>query len=90
MSDEIIFMPCAEAERFADAAFRAAGVPEKDAKLCAKVLIAADRRGVSSHGIGRITGHYLNRIKNGIQQAVTQVEFVRKSGPPSFRAERLV
>ena len=80
MVDDVIYLPCAEAEKFARAAFFKAGVPEKDAELCAKVLIAADRRGVSSHGIGRITGHYLNRIKNGIQQAVTQVEFVRKSG----------
>ena len=80
MSEETIFMPCAEVERFAAAAFRAAGVPEKDAELCARILIAADRRGVSSHGIGRITGHYLDRIRNGTQQAVTNVEFVRKVG----------
>ena len=80
MAEDVIYMPCADAERFARAAFFKAGVPEKDAQLCAKVLIAADRRGVSSHGIGRITGHYLNRIKNGIQKAVTEVEFVRKSG----------
>ena len=80
MVEDVIYLPCAEAEKFARAAFFKAGVPEKDAQLCAKVLIAADRRGVSSHGIGRITGHYLTRIKNGIQQAVTQVEFVRKSG----------
>ena len=80
MSDAVFYMPCAEAEKFSYAAFHAAGVPEKDARLCAKILIAADRRGVSSHGIGRITGHYITRIKNGIQQAVSNIEFVRKSG----------
>ena len=80
MSEDVVYMPCAEAEKFAYATFRAAGVPEKDARLCAEVLIAADRRGVSSHGIGRITGHYLNRVRIGIQKAVTEIEFVRKSG----------
>ncbi len=60
--------------------FRASGVPAPDAEVCADVLIAADLRGIDSHGIGRLKPFYIDRIRAGVQQPVTQVEFVRK-GP---------
>ena len=30
--------------------FKAYGVPEEDAKICADVLLESDRRGIESHG----------------------------------------
>lgn len=58
--------------------FTGIGVPEKDAKVCADVLIASDKRGIDSHGIGRLKPIYYDRIVHQkIQQPVTDFEIVR-------------
>jgi L-2-hydroxycarboxylate dehydrogenase (NAD+) len=67
-------------ERFMVDVFRGVGVPEEDAVICANVLIAADKRGIDSHGVGRLKPFYYDRIRQGIQEAVTHVEVVRE-GP---------
>jgi LDH2 family malate/lactate/ureidoglycolate dehydrogenase len=55
------------------------GVPEDDARICADVLITSDKRGIDSHGIGRLKTIYYDRIKAGIQNPVTRFEIVRES-----------
>ena len=60
--------------------FMKVGVPEEDAKICADVLITSDKRGIDSHGIGRLKPIYYDRIKLKIQQPVTNFEVV-KDGP---------
>ncbi len=80
MDEKIYYMPCDTVEAFMRDAFVAAGVPAEDAALCANVLISADKRGIDSHGVGRLTSFYLDRIRDGVQQARTNMEFVRK-GP---------
>lgn len=67
-------------EAFMADVFKGQGVPEEDAKVCANVLITADKRGIDSHGIGRLKTIYYNRIKEGIQQPKTNFEIV-KEGP---------
>lgn len=58
--------------------FISIGVPEEDARTCADVLITADRRGIDSHGIGRLKPIYYDRIVHQkIQRPVTQFEVVR-------------
>jgi len=42
------------------------GVPKDEAKVAADVLIAADKRGIDSHGIGRLKPIYCDRINAGI------------------------
>ena len=42
--------------------FKAYGVPEKDAKICADVLLESDRRGIESHGCNRFKPIYIDRI----------------------------
>ncbi len=65
-------------EAFVVDVFKGVGVPDEDARICARVLINADRRGIDSHGVGRLKLIYYDRIfKSGIQQAVTQFEVVR-------------
>ncbi|MCL1988566.1 MAG: Ldh family oxidoreductase [Firmicutes bacterium] len=66
-------------EEFMILAFTAVGVPPEDAKICAAVLIESDKRGIDSHGVGRFKPIYLDRIKEGIQNPVTNVEIVRQS-----------
>ncbi len=74
------WMPFEEAEKFMVRVFRALGVPENDAGICADVLITADKRGIDSHGVGRLKPIYYDRIKDGILNPVTNIEIV-KEGP---------
>ncbi len=45
--------------------FKKLNVSEENASITADVLIAADRRGIASHGVARLR-RYVNGIKNGI------------------------
>ncbi len=65
-------------EAFMVDTFKAIGVPENDARICADVLITSDKRGIDSHGTGRLKSIYYDRIvKQKIQQPVTEIEIVR-------------
>ena len=60
--------------------FTAAGVPEEDASICANVLIESDKRGIDSHGIGRLKPIYIDRIREGIINPITKIDVLRE-GP---------
>jgi LDH2 family malate/lactate/ureidoglycolate dehydrogenase len=77
---DVVWVAFDTMERFAADVFRGLGVPEEDAEVCADVLIAADRRGIYSHGVNRMKPIYYDRIKAGIQHPVTSFEIVRE-GP---------
>ena len=57
--------------------FKAYGVPEEDAKICADVLLESDRSGIESHGCNRFKPIYLDRIKNGTLLPVTKIDVVK-------------
>lgn len=59
--------------------FKAYGVPEADAAICADVLLESDRRGIESHGCNRFKPIYLDRIKNGTLLPVTQIEILKET-----------
>ena len=63
---------------FVTDAFIGYGVPAADAKICADVLLEADKRGIESHGVNRFKPVYLDRIKAGIQNAVTEIEIIKE------------
>jgi L-2-hydroxycarboxylate dehydrogenase (NAD+) len=65
-------------QRFTEDLFEAVGVPAEDAKICAEVLVEADKRGIDSHGVGRLKPIYYDRIvKDRVQQPLTDFEVVR-------------
>jgi len=64
---------------FVEDAFVGVGVPREDAEICADVLLESDRRGIESHGVNRFKPIYYDRIKDGIQQPVTNFEVVKKT-----------
>ncbi len=64
---------------FAEAVFRAHGVPEADAHLFADSLVQADLWGHQSHGVLRLPW-YAARLKSGVMAAVTEAELVVDSG----------
>ncbi|MBE6368539.1 MAG: Ldh family oxidoreductase [Lentisphaerae bacterium] len=79
MSGKTFYLDFNTLESFMRDVFIAEGVPSDDAALCANVLITADKLGIDSHGIGRLKPIYIDRIRAGIQSAVTNVEFVRRN-----------
>ena len=64
---------------FVTEAFIKYGIPEEDAKICTDVLLESDRRGIESHGVNRFKPVYLDRIKAGIQNPVTNYEIVKET-----------
>ncbi len=79
MSPETRYLPVATVQQFMVDVFTGMGVPQPDAELSAEVIIAADLRGIESHGIGRLR-YYYDRLKAGQHQPVTKFEVVRE-GP---------
>ncbi|HOF00253.1 MAG TPA: Ldh family oxidoreductase [Spirochaetota bacterium] len=80
MGEKIVWIPFDKMEKFMTDVFVKLGVPLDEAKICADVLITSDKRGIDSHGINRLKPIYYDRIKKGIQKAVTNFEIV-KDGP---------
>ena len=59
--------------------FKAYGVPEEDAKICADVLLESDRRGIESHGCNRFKPIYIDRIINGTLLPKTEIEIIKET-----------
>ena len=59
--------------------FRAYGVPEKDAEICADVLLESDRRGIESHGCNRFKPIYIDRIVKGTLLPETKLEIIKET-----------
>lgn len=71
------FVPFDKLERFMRESLEAVGVPSSDAAIIADVLIESDKRGIDSHGIGRLKPIYIDRIDKGILNPVTKIEMVK-------------
>ncbi len=54
------------------------GVPKKDATVIAEILVESDKRGIDSHGIGRLMLYY-QRIKRGQINPVTNIIVERQT-----------
>jgi LDH2 family malate/lactate/ureidoglycolate dehydrogenase len=67
-------------ESFMADVLRKIGVPEDDARICAEVLITADKRGIHSHGINRLKPIYYDRIRSGMIVPDAKMEIIRE-GP---------
>jgi LDH2 family malate/lactate/ureidoglycolate dehydrogenase len=78
MGNDVCWVAFETMEAFMADVFRGIGVPDADARVCAEVLITADKRGIDSHGIGRLKPIYYDRIvQDRIQNPVTEFEVVR-------------
>ncbi|NLL84831.1 MAG: Ldh family oxidoreductase [Lentisphaerae bacterium] len=67
-------------EQFIQDIFVKLGTPPEEAAIIADVLITSDKRGIDSHGIGRLKPIYIDRIDQGILSPVTNIEVVNE-GP---------
>jgi len=69
-----------ELERFIADCLVNAGVPREDAEIVGRVLIESDKRGIDSHGIGRLKHIYIDRIDAGILNPVTKIDVLKDEG----------
>jgi L-2-hydroxycarboxylate dehydrogenase (NAD+) len=67
-------------ERFMADVFLALGMSVPDARVCAEVLITADKHGIDSHGVSRLKPIYVDRIRAG-QVDPKAVPVIVREGP---------
>lgn len=70
--------------KFTEDVFKALGVPEEDAEVTTDVLLAANKRGINSHGVARLK-RYVGYIKDGKMAPKTELT-VSKDTPVSIAA----
>ncbi|MBE6015723.1 MAG: Ldh family oxidoreductase [Lachnospiraceae bacterium] len=59
--------------------FKAYNVPEEDARICADVLLEADRRGIESHGCNRFKPIYIDRFEKGTLLPRTKIDILKET-----------
>lgn len=64
--------------RFCAGVFRALKLAPEDADLAAEVLVAADARGIPSHGVARL-GRYVSGLETGVIVPDAPVEVIRET-----------
>ena len=79
MANDTIRIPVEVIQNFMVDAFKAQGVSDEDAGICAEVLITSDLRGIESHGVGRLK-YYFDRIQMGVQFPTAKMEIVKDEG----------
>ncbi|MGM9521185.1 MAG: Ldh family oxidoreductase [Oscillospiraceae bacterium] len=77
--EERPFVPWELMSAFITDAFKAYGVPEEDAAICADVILESDRRGIASHGCNRLKPIYLDRFENGTLLPVTKIDILKET-----------
>jgi LDH2 family malate/lactate/ureidoglycolate dehydrogenase len=74
---DCVWVDFALLESFMIDSLKAVGVPDADAQVIGEVLIESDRRGIDSHGIGRLKPIYIDRINIGIMNPKTEIEILK-------------
>jgi len=78
-SNDVVYIDAEKLQSFMKDVFIGLGVPETDAEIIGRVLIASDLRGIDTHGIQRCKMYY-DRIKEGIYEVDTKIDIL-KDGP---------
>ena len=79
MANDTVRVPVEVIQDFMVDVFKAQGVTDEDAGICAEVLITSDLRGIESHGVGRLK-YYYDRIQMGVQFPTAKMEIVKDEG----------
>lgn len=74
---ECVWVDFETLESFMKDALKGVGIPEDDAEIISDVLITSDKRGIDSHGIGRLKPIYIDRIDAGIMNPITKIDVIR-------------
>lgn len=73
------YIPFEVIQKFMERVLEKAGIPIDDAKIITDVLLKADKLGFDSHGVNRLKPIYLDRIKEGIVNPVTNFKVVKET-----------
>jgi len=65
-------------QEFTTNVFNKLGVPLEDAKIAADILIAADQRGIGSHGLQRLK-RYTDGLKTGVMKSITDIKVLKET-----------
>lgn len=76
---EHLYIPFETLEKFIPSVLSKAGIPGNDTSIISDVLLQADRLGFDSHGVNRLKPIYLDRIRDGIINPVTNAEVVKEN-----------
>lgn len=71
-------MPAERLHDFSSRVFAALGVPTEAASLAADVLVAADLRGIRSHGVARLP-YFAVRLRNGVINRTPDIRYERRT-----------
>ncbi|KAI1323802.1 Malate/L-lactate dehydrogenase [Xylariaceae sp. FL0255] len=77
-SEPKLYVEATEARVFVEGILQSNGVPAANAEIVARCLVAADLRGVDTHGINRIPS-YMARARKGILDAFASPELSQKT-----------
>eukprot|EP00521_Asterionellopsis_glacialis_P017936 CAMPEP_0195306924 /NCGR_PEP_ID=MMETSP0707-20130614/37447_1 /TAXON_ID=33640 /ORGANISM="Asterionellopsis glacialis, Strain CCMP134" /LENGTH=479 /DNA_ID=CAMNT_0040371157 /DNA_START=3681 /DNA_END=5120 /DNA_ORIENTATION=+ len=66
-------------KQFMKQVFVSYGVPEDRAETCSDVLIEADKRGIDSHGLGRLKPIYCDRLDQGILWPNKPIDIIKET-----------
>ena len=73
------YFPAEDLHRYIVNYFRRWQVPEEDANLAAEVLLSADKRGVDSHGLIRLSSYYGSRLRKGLIDPQTPLNVIKET-----------
>jgi len=73
------WMDFAELEKFMKQVLVHSDIPENDAEIISDVLIESDKRGIDSHGIGRLKPIYIDRLDAGIVNPITKIDIIKET-----------
>lgn len=78
MADDHVRVDRTALENFCMAVFRALGLSDYDARAASAVLVAADARGIASHGVGRLW-RYVAGLETGLMLPDARSEVVHET-----------
>jgi len=71
-------------KQFMKDVFISYGCTDERAETCSDVLIEADKRGIDSHGLGRLKSIYCDRMDNGILWPDRPIEIIKETKTTAF------
>lgn len=74
---DCVYVPFDKLKAFMKDSLIASKIKAEDAETISEILIESDRRGIDSHGIGRLKPIYIDRIDKGILNPETRIEVVK-------------
>ena len=76
---DLYLIPAEKLKTFGEGVFKKAGVPRKDSKTVAEILVEANLRGVDTHGI-YLANLYVRRLQKGLINPTPRFRFEKKRG----------